>query len=480
MTKRVPASPAPGPLEDYAVCFDDLFATLAQRQAFRRYLEGLLLPTERNKTLTALANTEPLKGAQRKEAQSLQWFLSESTWEPEVVNQRRMELLLGGPATAPNASGALVIDETGDRKDGKATAHVGKQWLGGIGKVENGVVSVSSVWADESVYYPLRVEPYTPAHHFAGGKRDPNFRTKPTIAFELVEKAIEKEVAFRALVADSLYGENLGFREDLLGAGIPYVLALGPSNVWWHPVGEPGSVEEVALASPWNGYGDPGEWVKLSRTFRNGRTEELWALEAQCGTYGPYGPEKSERLVVATTDPTQLPERTTSYLVTNLPACGSGRARGSELAAANLAEVVRLYTLRGWVEQSYKHIKQSLGWSQYQVRKDMAIRRHWQLVCCAFSFCWWANVDLLQEDAPPGVILQREEDASIFSASAEERGKKEDREQEEVPSAVVAGGAEEGQVVAGALRNAHALLEGVYRQGPARRATKAARRGVRG
>ena len=128
---------------------------------------------------------------------------------------------------------------------------------------------------------------------------------------------------------------------------------------------------------------------------------------------------------------------------------------------------MRLYTLRGWVEQSYKHIKQSLGWSQYQVRKDMAIRRHWQLVCCAFSFCWWANIDLLQEDALPGVILQREEDASIFSASAEERGKKEVREQEEVPS-VVAGGAEEGQVVAGALRNAHALLEGVYRQGPAK------------
>ena len=54
MTKRLPAAPAPGPLEDYAARFDDLFATLAQRQAFRRYLQGLLLPAERNKTLTAL------------------------------------------------------------------------------------------------------------------------------------------------------------------------------------------------------------------------------------------------------------------------------------------------------------------------------------------------------------------------------------------------------------------------------------------
>src|SRR5215218_8368152 len=73
MTKRVPVEPAPGPLEDYAESFDDLFANRAQREGFRRYLEGLLLPEERNKTLTALANTEPVVGAQRKEAQSLQW-----------------------------------------------------------------------------------------------------------------------------------------------------------------------------------------------------------------------------------------------------------------------------------------------------------------------------------------------------------------------------------------------------------------------
>jgi SRSO17 transposase len=82
MTKRYPVSPAPGPLEDYAIRFDDLFGARAQRHAFRRYMEGFLLPAERNKTLTALANTEPVVGAQRKEAQSLQWFLSESRWDP--------------------------------------------------------------------------------------------------------------------------------------------------------------------------------------------------------------------------------------------------------------------------------------------------------------------------------------------------------------------------------------------------------------
>lgn len=130
MTRRLPVRAAPGPLEEYAARFDDLFHARAQREGFRRYLEGLLLPTERNKTLTALANTEPVAGAQRKEAQSLQWFLSESGWDPQEINERRLELLLEESATAANEKGVLVIDEHGDRASGASIplTSVGNGW----------------------------------------------------------------------------------------------------------------------------------------------------------------------------------------------------------------------------------------------------------------------------------------------------------------------------------------------------------------
>src|SRR5919198_4186669 len=111
MTERLPVSPAPGPLEDYSRQFDALFGQRNQWASFRRYLEGLLLPAERNKTLTALANTEPVVGAQHPHAQSLQWFLSESGWDPKQVNEQRLALLCTDPLTAPTAQGVLVIDE---------------------------------------------------------------------------------------------------------------------------------------------------------------------------------------------------------------------------------------------------------------------------------------------------------------------------------------------------------------------------------
>ncbi|MFD8655322.1 MULTISPECIES: transposase [Streptomyces] len=111
--------------------------------------------------------------------QRLQFFLSESTWDQETVNARRLEQLLADPATAPHSGGVLVIDDSGDRKDGTATAHVGKQYLGSVGKIDRGVVTVTTYWADERVYYPVHSCPYTPAHHFPRGKKRPTRASAP-------------------------------------------------------------------------------------------------------------------------------------------------------------------------------------------------------------------------------------------------------------------------------------------------------------
>jgi hypothetical protein len=387
MTARRPCPAAPGPLEGYAARFDDLFGSLAQRRGFREYLAGLLAPRDRNKTLTALAGAEPVAGAQHPAVQRLQFFLSESRWDPDRVNARRLELLLAGPATAPHGGGVLVIDDSGDRKDGTKTAHVGRQYLGRYGKTDSGVVTVTTVWADERLYYPVHAVPYTPARHFAKGKGDPAFRTKLAIGAGLAVRAREAGFAFRAVVADSAYGDQDGFRAELAEAGLPFVMALRPRRGTWARAADAHTPVDAARALSWGGPDDPGDWHPVVRTFRDGHAETWWAADARLGGWGPDG---VRRLVVATADPAALPDKATWYLVTNLPRPGGPREQDSPHPAADLAEIVRLYGIRNWIEQSYKQVKDELGWADFQVRSDIAIRRHQVLVTCAFSFCWAA------------------------------------------------------------------------------------------
>jgi DDE superfamily endonuclease len=456
MTTRRPCPPAPGPLEAYAARFDALFSSLAQRRGVRDYLQGLLLPRDRNKTLTGLAGAEPISGAQHREVQRLQWFLSESAWDHEQVNERRVQLLCEDPATAPHDGGALVIDDTGDRKDGTATAHVARQYLGSVGKIDNGIVAVTSLWADERCYWPVHAVPYTPASRLPAGERDPGFRTKPQLAIALVQAAQQAGIRFQAVVADCFYGDNPGFTDALTAAKVPFVLALKPRRGTWAPAEAAHTPVEAAGELGWHGPNKPGRWRRVTRSFRDGHAETWWAADAQLGGWGP---DRPLRLVVATTDPASLPGHSTWYLLTNLPRPRSGRAQ-----QADLADIVRLYGLRNWVEQGYKQVKGELGWADFQVRSDRAIRRHWTLVCCAFSFCWQAFL----AEQPPAPQSQVAASAAARGAPAAGHPRRTSRRE------FVAGGVARGAGLASPMERAVALLAVVVASAAAPAAARAA------
>jgi hypothetical protein len=78
--------PVPLPLDQYASAYDDLFHTSIQRRRFRDYLAGLLLPRDRNKTLTALVGAEPITQAQTAPVQQLQFFLTEAVCSPAEIS----------------------------------------------------------------------------------------------------------------------------------------------------------------------------------------------------------------------------------------------------------------------------------------------------------------------------------------------------------------------------------------------------------
>ena len=219
-------------------------------------------------------------------------------------------------------------------------------------------MSVGSLWAEERAYYPLEVEPYTPAHHFEGGKNDPKFRTKLKIARQLVESSV-------------MMGWALGrwsrtpSTAKTGGSSAPWA-SRGSATFWRSRSRIRGGTRRGPSALcgrlPWRLDGGAprsrGSGRRLRAPSGTGDREDWWALEVEAG---PYGKERARRALVVTTDPAKLPDLATWYLTTNLPAPDSERENEEALAPASVAEVVRLYGLRMWVEQSYKQVKHALG-----------------------------------------------------------------------------------------------------------------------
>ncbi len=159
---------------------------------------------------------------------------------------------------------------------------------------------------------------------------------------------------------------------------------------------------------------------------------------------------------MATADPAALPDKATWYLVTNLPRPGGPREPDSPHPAASLAEVVRIYGLRNWVEQSCKQVKDELGWADFQVRSDVAIRRHQALVNCAFSFCWAAWF----ADHPP-------QHGSEVPRPQPGRGERGAGRRRPAAGAVLAAGAARRARLAFPLDRAAALVERMVQGAPA-------------
>jgi SRSO17 transposase len=58
-------------------------------------------------------------------------------------------------------------------------------------------------------------------------------RTKLAIGADLAIRARQAGFAFRAVSADSAYGNQDGFRLELAEAGLPFVMALKPHRGIW-------------------------------------------------------------------------------------------------------------------------------------------------------------------------------------------------------------------------------------------------------
>ena len=122
------AQPTVAVIDEYCAEYKELFKEVRNYECFKYLHLGIISPIKR-KSLPEIAKVVSINSAQ-----SLHHFITNSDWSVKQLRRRRLNKIK--KALNSNAI-TVVIDETGDRKKGKKTDYVARQYLGSIGKIDN-------------------------------------------------------------------------------------------------------------------------------------------------------------------------------------------------------------------------------------------------------------------------------------------------------------------------------------------------------
>jgi SRSO17 transposase len=326
-------------VDEYCQLYEGLFPEVRSYEAFKLLHLGMISEIKR-KSLPAIAKAVGLNNQQ-----SLHHFLSESPWQAQQLCLRRLELIL---KVLQGRSLILLIDETGDCKKGESTDYVKRQYIGNVGKKENGIVAVTAYGLVDGMILPLSFEVYKPKERLKDGEE---YYSKPQIAARMIRQLQAMGFQFELVLADSLYGESkVNFVNVLDELKLPYILAIRSNHALWLPQ------DQEVIQQPWQ---------KFERTFSNGTTEVRYMAEVI------YGQPRRQQYWLLTTDPDTLPNNSTSFVMVAAP-------------AIKLSEIGNSYGFRTWIEYGLKQSKDVLGWADFRMTSYDQIEKWWEMVMSAF------------------------------------------------------------------------------------------------
>jgi SRSO17 transposase len=215
-------------LERYA----PLFGRDEAQDHANRFVQGLLLGGDR-RSVENIA--EAIDGCV---VRSLQKFIAQSPWsDDDVVEelQRHVTEVLGDPEAALN------VDETGFPKKGTKSVGVQRQYAGCLGRTDNCQIGVCVNYCsaaghtliDRRLFLPAEWAVDYPRREEAGVPEAVVFRTKPELALEMVQQAVQRGLPFRWVTADSVYGDSPTFVQGVRGLDKWYVVdSSADARVW--------------------------------------------------------------------------------------------------------------------------------------------------------------------------------------------------------------------------------------------------------
>jgi SRSO17 transposase len=380
------------------------------------YVQGLLLDGDR-KSIEPMAHR-----IAEADVQALRQFVGQSPWAVEEVQQRLAEKvvdLLGEPEV-------WILDETAFPKAGEHSVGVARQYCGTLGKIANCQVAVSLHWSSAEASCPLSWRLYLPQEWIEDRGRAAEvklpagmaYQSKRELALELIDQALQWQVPILPVVADSFYGNEFDFRQQLRQRHLPYAVQVEPSTVIWTedpnlPLPPPKPTGRPRRYPPLEGLPRPETLKTVARqlpvsawknvSWRQGSRGTQRSRFAMIPVWAAHGWREQKH-----------PERVAEWLLMEWPLAEAEPCKywmahfpGQPLGMRRL---VRIAKARWRIELDYRELKEELGLDHYEGRHWLGWHHHVCLVNLAYAFLrseqarvkknFWCDITCGEEETP--------------------------------------------------------------------------------
>jgi SRSO17 transposase len=344
------------------------------------YISGLLSDLERK-------NIESIAYRYDQDRRALQRFIGTATWDYKPLQQelvRQVGLELG------EDDGVIVFDPSGHRKCGCDSVGVQRQWIGRLGKVDNGQVGIYMGYAsgkehalvDERLYLPKTWAKDKKRRKKCGVPKEVRYQTRHELALDML-KSNGKYLPHRWLAGDDEMGRSSGFRRDLRVLGERYLLAV-PSN---------SHIRDIESKPPvYGGRGQPPKqpFQRVDKWCHCLQDKKWTKVDVRDGEKGPLVIEVVKCRVVARTE-RSVHESAEELLVVTRTAESNGTTKydyylSNTPSDTPIEELARVVKAEHRIEDCLKRAKSEAGLSDYEVRTWAGWHHHQILSLIALWF----------------------------------------------------------------------------------------------
>lgn len=345
----------------------------------------------------------------------LHHFISNSPWAHEPV-LAAVGKDISSLFSANSGPVGLIIDESGHRKSGKKSVGVSRQYLGSIGKTDNGQVAVFGALAQGDHVGMVDARLYLPKSWTRDKKRcdkagipanNQLFKTKPQLALEMIQ-SLEDVVAYDWIGGDGIYGDSAELRRGIAALGKKYVLDVHKKQSVYLEHPRPFIPEgPTGQGGKKNTYKSDKKPITI-RSLLTTISEKQWSTYTfRQGTKGP-----KTRQVVCFDVYIWIKHRAKTDEVEKLRLIISREVDGSKIKYSLTNDIAQQGYIpwseeslvyrqmhRYWVERAIQDCKDTLGMTDYQVRTWRAWHHHITLTIMALHYMLEQKIEH-QEEIP--------------------------------------------------------------------------------